>query len=120
MCIDYRNLNKATKKENQPLTLLDHVLEKLSANSYFCHLDGFTGISQIMIQPEDQEKTTFTFPYGTYAYRRMPFGLCNTTTTFQQCMHSLFEDFVDDILEILKDGIFVFGSNFDTCLYNFN
>ena len=73
-----------------------------------------------MIQPEDQEKTTFTCPYGTYAYRRKPFGLCNTTTTFQQCMHSLIEDFVDDILEILKDSISVYGSNFDKCLYNLN
>ena len=69
MCIDYRKLNRATKKENQPLLLLDQILEKLSSNSYFCHLDGFTGISQTSIQPEDQEKTTFTCPYGTYAFR---------------------------------------------------
>ena len=61
MCIDYRKLNRATKKENQPLLLLEQILEKLSANSYFCHLDGFTGISQIMVKPEDQEKATFMF-----------------------------------------------------------
>lgn len=120
MCIDYRKLNRATKKENQPLLLIDQILEKLSTNSYFCHLDGFTGVSQIAVHPENQEKTTFTCPYGTYAYRRMPFGLCNTTTTFKQCMHSIFEDFVHQILEVLIDSISFFCSNFDNCLYNLN
>jgi len=61
---------------------MEHVLERLSSNSYFCFLDGYSGYTQIPIQPEDQEKITFTCPYGAYAYRLPPFGLCNAAATF--------------------------------------
>ncbi|CAL8089023.1 unnamed protein product [Prunus armeniaca] len=57
--------------------------------------DGYSGYNQIAIAPEDQEKTTFTCPYGTFAYRRMPFGLCNAPATFQRCMMSVFSDMVE-------------------------
>ena len=59
------------------------MLEKLAGNSYYCFLDGYSGYNQVYIAPEDQEKTTFTCPSGTFAFRRMPFGLCNAPTTFQ-------------------------------------
>ncbi|GJR04872.1 reverse transcriptase domain-containing protein [Tanacetum coccineum] len=62
------------------------MLERLARNEYYCFLDGFSGYFQIPIDPLDQEKTTFTCPYGTFAYRRMPFGLCNAPGTFQRCM----------------------------------
>ncbi|GJV57112.1 reverse transcriptase domain-containing protein [Tanacetum coccineum] len=83
VCIDYRKLNEATTKDHFPLPFMDQMLERLAGNKYFCFLDGFSGYFQIPIDPNDQEKTTFTCPFGTYAYRRMPFGLCNTPTTFQ-------------------------------------
>ncbi|GJZ89359.1 reverse transcriptase domain-containing protein [Tanacetum coccineum] len=77
VCIDYRKLNDATRKDHFPLPFMDQMLERLAGNEYYCFLDGFSGYFQIPIDPLDQEKTTFTCPYGTFAYRRMPFGLCN-------------------------------------------
>jgi hypothetical protein len=75
MCIDYRKLNKATRKDHFPLPFIDEMLERLAKHSYFCFLDGYSGFMQVPIHPDDQQKTTFTCPYGTYAYRRMPFGI---------------------------------------------
>nr|GEZ40416.1 reverse transcriptase domain-containing protein [Tanacetum cinerariifolium] len=81
--IDYRKLNEATHKDHFPLPFMDQMLERLAGNEYYCFLDGFFVYFQIPIDPRDQEKTTFTCPYGTFAYRRMPFGLCNAPSTFQ-------------------------------------
>jgi hypothetical protein len=72
MCIDYRKLNKATKKDHFPLPFINEMLERLANHAYFCFLDGYSGFMQIPIQPDDQHKTTFTCPYRTFAYRRMP------------------------------------------------
>nr|GFC17808.1 reverse transcriptase domain-containing protein [Tanacetum cinerariifolium] len=74
---------------------MDQMLKRLAGNEYYCFLDGFSGYFQIPIDPRDQEKTTFTCPYGTFAYRRMPFGLCNAV-------------FMDDFSD--------FGNSFETCL----
>ncbi|GJR46504.1 reverse transcriptase domain-containing protein [Tanacetum coccineum] len=84
VCIDYRKLNEATCKDHFPLPFMDQMLERLAGNEFYCFLDGFSGYFQIPIDPKDQEKTTFTCPYGTFAYRRMPFGLCNAPGTFQR------------------------------------
>nr|GEW12883.1 hypothetical protein [Tanacetum cinerariifolium] len=84
VCIDYRKLNDATRKYHFPLPFMDQMLERLAGNELYCFLDGFSGYFQIPIDPQDQEKTTFTCPYGTFAYRRMPFGLCNAPGTFQR------------------------------------
>nr|GEU48826.1 reverse transcriptase domain-containing protein [Tanacetum cinerariifolium] len=84
VCIDYRKLNEATHKDHFPLQFMDQMLERLAGNQYYCFLDSFSGYFQIPIDPKDQEKTTFTCPYGTFAYRRMPFGLCNAPGTFQR------------------------------------
>ena len=67
---------------------------------------------------EDQEKTTFTCPFGTFAYRRMPFGLCNAPSTFQRCMPAIFADFCENIVQVLMDGFSVYGTSFDDCLRN--
>nr|GEX01306.1 DNA-directed DNA polymerase [Tanacetum cinerariifolium]GEX04098.1 DNA-directed DNA polymerase [Tanacetum cinerariifolium] len=83
VCIDYRKLNEATHKDHFPLPFMDQMLERLAGNEYYCFLDGFLGYFQIPIDPKDQEKTTFTCPYETFVYRRMPFGLCNAPGTFQ-------------------------------------
>nr|GFB29099.1 retrovirus-related Pol polyprotein from transposon 17.6 [Tanacetum cinerariifolium] len=74
--------NEATRKDHFPLPFMDQMLERLAGNEYYCLLDGFSGYFQIPIDPKDQEKTTFTCPYGTFAYKRMPFGLCNAPGTF--------------------------------------
>nr|GFA03857.1 reverse transcriptase domain-containing protein [Tanacetum cinerariifolium] len=82
--IDYRKLNEATRKDHFPHPFMDQMLERLAGNEYYCFFDGFSGYFQILIDPRDQETTTFTCPYGTFIYRRMPFGLCNAPGTFQR------------------------------------
>ncbi|GJT51863.1 putative nucleotidyltransferase, ribonuclease H [Tanacetum coccineum] len=118
VCIDYRKLNDATRKDHFPLPFNDQMLERLSGNEYYCFLDRFSGYFQIPLAPEDQEKTTFTCPYGTFAYRRMPFGLCNAHATFQRCMTAIFHDMCKDFMEVFMDDFFVFGNSFGTCLNN--
>ncbi|KAL4283785.1 hypothetical protein GQ457_16G021310 [Hibiscus cannabinus] len=118
VCMDYRKLNKATRKDHFPLPFIDQMLDRLAGKSFYCFLDGYSGYNQIAIAQEDQEKTTFTCPFGTYAFRRMPFGLCNAPATFQRCMMAIFSDMVEDFLEIFMDDYSVFGDNFDTCLSN--
>ncbi|CAN6700807.1 unnamed protein product [Malus baccata var. baccata] len=83
VCTDYRKLNSSTRKDYFPMPFIDQMLERLA------------GYNQIAIAPEDQEKTTFTCPFGTFAYRRMPFGLCNAPATFQRCMLAIFSDMVE-------------------------
>ncbi|KAK1627184.1 hypothetical protein QYE76_001499 [Lolium multiflorum] len=92
--------------------------ERLSKNTHFCFLDGYSGFSQIAVKTKDQEKTTFTCPYGTYAYRRMPFGLCNAPATFQRCMSAIFHGFCESIVEVFMDDFSVYGNSFDNCLRN--
>ncbi|CAN6712730.1 unnamed protein product [Malus baccata var. baccata] len=94
------------------------MLERLAGHSFYCFLDGYSGYNQIVIAPDDQEKTTFTCHFGTFAYRRMPFGLCNAPATFQRCMVSIFSDFVEKIIEVFMDDFSVFGDSFDGCLEN--
>ncbi|XP_062093980.1 uncharacterized protein LOC133800013 [Humulus lupulus] len=118
ICMDYRKLNKATHKDPFPLPFIDQMLDRLAGKEFYCFLDGYSGYSQISIAPEDQEKTTFTCPYGTFSFRRMPFGLCNAPATFQRCMMAIFSDMVEKSLEVFMDDFSVFGESFDTCLAN--
>ncbi|KAK8560118.1 hypothetical protein V6N12_012921 [Hibiscus sabdariffa] len=94
------------------------MLDRLAGKAFYCFLDGYSGYNQIAIAPEDQEKTTFTCPYGTYAFRRMPFGLCNAPATFQRCMLAIFSDMVEEFLEVFMDDFSVSGETFDSCLGN--
>ena len=118
MCIDYRKLNTVTRKDHFPLPFLDQVLERVAGHAFYCFLDGYSGYNQIEIALEDQEKTTFTCPFGTFAYRRMPFGLCNAPATFQRCMMSIFSELVENVVEVFMDDFSVYGDNFEHCLEN--
>ena len=82
VCIDYRKLNTATRKDHFPLPFIDQMLDRLAGHPHLYFLNGYSGYNQIAIAPEDQEKTTFTCPFGTFSFRRMPFGLCNAPGTF--------------------------------------
>nr|GEV28773.1 reverse transcriptase domain-containing protein [Tanacetum cinerariifolium] len=95
---------------------MDQMLERLAGNEYYCFLDGFFGYFQIPIDPRDQEKTTFTCPYGTFAYRRMPFSLYNAPGTFQRCMLAIFHDMVEKTMEVFMDDFSIFGNSFKNCL----
>ncbi|GJU46925.1 reverse transcriptase domain-containing protein [Tanacetum coccineum] len=99
VCIDYHKLNNATRKDHFPLPFIDQMLERMAGHEYYCFLDGFSGYFQIPVAPKDQEKTTFTYPYGTFAYKRMPFGLCNVPATFQRCMTAIFHKLIEDNME---------------------
>ena len=116
VCIDYRKLNSATKKDPFPLPFIDQILDRMARSSYFCFLDGYSGYSQITIYPDDQEKTTFICPFGIFPFRRMPFELCNTPATFQRCMTAIFSDFLGDSLKVFMEDFFVFGNDFESCL----
>nr|GEX52311.1 reverse transcriptase domain-containing protein [Tanacetum cinerariifolium] len=116
VCIDYRKLNEATRKDHFPLPFMDQMLERLAGNKFYCLIDGFSGYFQIPIDPRDQEKTTFTCPYGTFTYRCMPFGLCNAPGTFQRYMLAIFHDMVEKTMEVFMDDFSVFGNSFENCL----
>src|SRR3954466_11483485 len=118
MCIDYRKLNKATRKDHFPLPFMDQMLERLSGQQFYCFLDGYSGYNQIVVNPEDHEKTAFTCPFGIFAYRRMPFGLCNAPATFQRCMQAIFDDMLEKHMEVFMDDFSVFGKSFENCLTN--
>ncbi|KAL4335708.1 hypothetical protein GQ457_07G002730 [Hibiscus cannabinus] len=118
VCMDYRKLNKATRKNHFPLPFIDQMLDRLAGKQFYCFLDGYSGYNQIAIAPEDQSKTTFTCPYGTFAFRRMPFRLCNAPATFQRCMTAIFSDLNEDCLEIFMDDFSTFGEDFESCLSN--
>jgi hypothetical protein len=118
MCIDYRQLNKATRKDHFPLPFIDQMLERLSGQEFYCFLDGYSGYNQITVNPEDHEKTPFTCPFGVFAYRRMSFGLCNAPATFQRCMQAIFSDLIEQRIEVFMDDFSVFGPSFDCCLKN--
>ncbi|GKF00132.1 reverse transcriptase domain-containing protein, partial [Tanacetum coccineum] len=109
-------LNDVTRKDHFPLPFKDQMLERLAGNEYYCFLDGFSRYFQIPIDPQDQEKTTFTYPYGTFAYRCMPFGLCNAPGTFQRCMMAIFHDMIEETMEVFMDDFSVFGDSFSSCL----
>ncbi|KAL4302285.1 hypothetical protein GQ457_10G012390 [Hibiscus cannabinus] len=94
------------------------MLDRLAGKAFYCFLDGYSRYNQISIAPEDQEKTTFPYPYGTCAFRRMPFGLCNAPATFPYCMLAIFSDMVEEILEVFMDDFSVSGETFDSCLGN--
>jgi hypothetical protein len=88
------------------------------ANHSFCYLDGYFGYHQILIHLDDQSKTTFTCPYGTFAYRRMSFGLCSAPASFQRCMMVILSDLIEKVMEVFMDDFSVYGKTFEDCLAN--
>ena len=118
VCIDYRKLNEGTRKDHFPLPFVDQMLERVVGHEFYCFLDGYSGYNQIEIALEDQEKITFTCPFGTFAFRKMPFGLCNASGTFQRCTMGIFNDMIELILEIFIDDFSVFGDSYEGCLEN--
>ena len=118
VCIDYRKINACTKKDHFPLPFVDQMLERVARHEFYYFLDDYSGYNQIEIALEDQEKTTLNYPFGTFAFRKMPFGLCNAPGTFQRCMMGIFSDMIEPILEIFMDDFFVFGDWYEGCLEN--
>ncbi|GJZ06336.1 reverse transcriptase domain-containing protein [Tanacetum coccineum] len=118
ICIDYRKLSNVTQKYHFPLPFIDQMLERLTGHEHYYFLDGFLGYFEIPIAMEDQEKTTLTCPYGTFAYKQTPFGLCNAPATFQRCMTAIFHELIEDSMEVFMEDFFILGNSFDHCLKN--
>ena len=118
ICVDYRELNKATLKDHFLLPFIDQVLDTLAGKKFFSFLDGFSGYNQTKITLEDQDKTTFTCPWGTYAYKVLPFDLCNALATFQRVVLAIFVDLVHECVEVYMDDFFIYGNKFDESLQN--
>ena len=118
VCIDYKKLNTVTRKDHYPLPFIDKMLDRLLRHSHYCFIDGYSSYNQIEIALEDQDKSTVICPYGTFAFRMMPFGLCNAPATFQRCMMSIFSNLVEEVMEIFMDDFSVYGSIFEDYLRN--
>eukprot|EP00253_Pinus_taeda_P022655 PITA_22655 len=109
LCVDLRNVNKVSLKDNYPLPKMDHILQRVMGASRISLLDGFSGYNQILVHPDDQEKTSFTTPWGTFMYIKMPFGLKNAGATFQRAMDIAFAKEIHDFLVIYMDDLTVFS-----------
>jgi hypothetical protein len=116
VCIDYHELNKATLKHHFPLPFIEQVLDTLGGKTYFSFLDGFSGYKKNLIDLEDQEKTTFTFPQGAYAYRVLPFILCNASATFQCVVLGIFSDLIHECVEVYMDDFNFYGNSLEESL----
>jgi hypothetical protein len=113
LCVDFRNLNKCSLKENYPLPKMDHILQRVVGAHRISLLNGYSGYNQIAVCEEDKEKTTFTTPWGTFMYDKMPFGLMNTGATFQRAMDIAFVGEKDKFMVIYLDDITIFSKSDD-------
>ncbi|GJW80477.1 reverse transcriptase domain-containing protein, partial [Tanacetum coccineum] len=112
-----------TSLEKPPLDLelkplLDHLEYVFLEEPTFLPVIISSQLSEQNRNPMDQEKTTFTCPFGTYAFRRMPFGLCNAPATFERCMLAIFHDMIEESVEVFMDDFSLFGNSFNNCLNN--
>ena len=105
MCVDYRDLNRASPKDDFPLPHIDVLVDNTAQFSVFSFMDGFFGYNQIKMAPEDMEKTTFITPWGTFCYKVMPFGLKNAGATYQRAMVTLFHDMIHHEIEVYVDDM---------------
>jgi len=104
VCMEFHDLNKDCPKENFLTPFIDHILDECSGSEVCFFIDGFSRYNQIQIKPEDQHKVTFIFPWGIFAYRKIPFGLknsrenfqCSITFTFHDLKH-IVESYLDDL-----------------------
>jgi hypothetical protein len=112
LCVDFRNLNKVSLKDHYPLPKMDYILQKVVGSQKMSMLDGFSGYNQILVHPDDREKyMTFTTPWGTFMYAKMPFGLMNVGATFQREMDITFADEKDKFIIIYMDDIMVYSDS---------
>jgi len=111
LCVDFRNLNKSSLKDNYPLPKMDHVLERVVGANRMSMIDNFSGYNQIAMNEQDKEKTTFTTPWGTFMYDKMPFGLMNAGAMFQRSMDIAFIRERDKFVVIYLDDLTVFSKS---------
>jgi hypothetical protein len=111
LCVDFRNLNRISQKDKYPLPKMEHILQRVTGASRMSMIDGFFGYNQVSVLPEDREKMTFTSPWGTFMYAKMPFGLMNAGATFQCAMDIAFVEKKDKFVVVYLDDITVFSKS---------
>lgn len=109
LCVDFRDLNRASLKDHHPLPSMEKILQCVSGSKCFSLLDSYSGYNQVLVKEEDQYKTTFTTKWGTMAYRRMPFGLSNAGATFQNAMDMAFHNLMYKFVLAYLDDITVYS-----------
>ena len=107
-CVDFKNLNRASDKDNYPIPPMEQILHMVSSSKLFSLLDGFSGYNQVLVVEEDRLKTTFRTKWGTFAYRRMPFGLINAGDTFQRAMDITFHGMIGCSVVVYLDDVTIF------------
>ena len=105
MCVDYRDLNRASPKDDFLLPHINVLVHNTAQSSVFSFMHGFSGYNQIKMAPKDMDKTTFTTPWGTFCYRVMPFGLKIAGVTYQRAMVTLFHDMIHKEIEVYVDDM---------------
>ncbi|GBN12921.1 Transposon Ty3-I Gag-Pol polyprotein [Araneus ventricosus] len=111
-CVDYRRLNKITKRDVYPLPRIDDTLDCLSKSQYFSSMDLYTGYWQIEVDESDREKTAFVTSEGLNEFKVMPFGLCNAPATFERAMDNLLRHLKWQMCLCYLDDIVVFSQTF--------
>lgn len=118
LSVDFRNLNQVSLKDNYPVPKMDHILQRVVGYQRMSMLDGFSGYNKVEVHPDDREKTTFTTPWGTFTYAKMPFGLMNVGATFQRATDIAFLEENDRFVVIYLDDITVFSKSDQDHLQN--
>jgi hypothetical protein len=111
LCVDFWNLNRASEKDNYPVPPMEQLLQTVSGSEIFSLLDGFSGYNQVLVSEEDHLKTTFRTKWGTFAYKRMPFGLINAGETFQRAMDVAFRGLINRCVVVYLDDVTVYSKN---------
>ena len=111
LCVDFRNLNQVSLKDNYPLPKMDDILQRVVGSQRMSMLDSFSGYNQVVVHLNDQEMTTFITPWGTFMYAKMPFGLMNVVATFQRAIDIAFLDEKDRFVVIYLDDITIYSKN---------
>lgn len=118
ICIDFKNLDQLSLKENYPLPIMDQVLQTVTSSEMLSMLDGFLGYNQIEVSESDQHKTAFTTPWGTFSYHIMPFGLINVGATFQQAMDLGFHGTMGRYIVVYLDDLTIFSKDHENHLFH--
>ncbi len=113
VCIDYRRLNRITKRDVYPLPLIHTIFDKLGKAKFLTTLDMDVGFHQIPIAEADREKSAFITPFGLFQYETMPFGMCNAPASFQSTMDLIFREFLNEFCAVYIDDLIIYSETFE-------